>query len=169
MILGFLLVSMICIGQERINEELNIQQKSNHVYDNLSNRSFYVPNPDTLLLLNITTGTDEINNGWATIGTACAGCPSYHYKIFRTQDQQKAEDGKYFFYYYFYFYSNSYQSDGSPAGTYLSHVHFFIDENIVLDIEYILIDEGKIVYAAWIRSMNPSSTVLFKPTKVTVY
>jgi len=158
LVFSLIFISLICLGQ---NKKGAIQYKANSI------KSYYVPHPDTLNLINITH--NQKFNGWGLMGTTCAGCASYYYKIFRSKNPFIAEDDMFYYYYYFYFYSNSHLPNGDLAGTYLSDVNFFINENYVFDVEYILLDIGQIVYGAWARSTNPKSLILIKPTKVTVY
>jgi len=54
---------------------------------------------------------------WGMFGTVCAGCPCFYTKVMRTT---YAINGLYT--YYVYFYSNSYNSYGYLAGTYLKGV-----------------------------------------------
>jgi len=147
LILGFLLVSLICIGQVRQ----------------------YVPKPSEVVQMNITHNQAPDANGWAKMGDPCAGCPAYWYKIQRSIGQIIAEDGIAYYYFFFYFYSNSHYTDGTIASTYLSDVQFFSEETFITTIPYIIIIPDKQEWGAWLRTQNPSAAVQFLPTKVTVF
>lgn len=167
-IISLILISFLCMGQETKNVQ-QVQKKANHSYDIESKQSFFIPNPDTLVLINVTADADTANNGWALLGEPCAGCASYFYKILRSKDRILAEDGYLYYYFYLYFYSNSYLENRDIAGTYLSDVNIYIGNQIAVTIPYILIEPSKIIYAAWVRTGNPYSQIYFQPAKVTVY
>jgi len=129
-------------------------------------QNYYVPHPDQTPVLNITL--NQVQNGWATPRTACAGCASYWYQVFVTQSPQKAEDGNYYYYYYFKFFSNSYYSNGTPAATYLSQVNFYTNGNFLFSTSYILLPQGEIVWGAWLRTLQNNSMVSFNATNINV-
>ena len=125
----------------------------------------YVPDPNKIPTVNITTNASQ--NGWAHNGSVCAGCPAYWYMILRSQYSVQAEDRKYYIYYFFYFYSNSHYINGSPAGTYLSEVFFYVNGNFILKSPYILLPSGQQVFGAWIR-YSASIPVSFSVTNMSV-
>ena len=131
--------------------------------------NYYVPDPVSVNKVNITLNQKPGANGWAQNGTTCAGCPSYFFKIFRTSNAIKAEDGILYYYYYFYFFSNSFYSNGNPASTYLSQISFFMNNNFMFKIEYVLLQPGQSIYVAWMRSTSPSASVRFSISKINVH
>jgi len=164
-ILGFLLITSLCFSQKT---EKMLLKKVNINYNEITKQSIFVPNPDTIALKDITLSTDQ-KNGWALNGTVCAGCPSYYYKIFRSINSYKAENGIFYYYFYFYFCSNSFLANGELTGTYLTDIDFFANGISVSQIPYLLLNPKKVVYGAWIRTTNLNSMVSFKITKISVY
>ena len=127
----------------------------------------YVPNSESTPSINITI--NQIQNGWARIGNSCAGCPSYWFKITRTQQMHQAEDGQAYYYFYFHFYSNSFYTNGVQAGTYLSQVKFFHNGALLINTPYILVPAGQHVDGAWMRSQDPNASVTFSVSQMSVY
>lgn len=146
-----------------------IVNKSINRLDDNRMSSLYVPNPDTLELVNITLNVVPENNGWAIIGTSCVGCASFFYKVLRTKYQYLAEDGVYYYYFFFYFYSNSFTNYRQPTATYLNDINFYCDSKFAFNIPYLLIPLNKVTYGAWIRYINPMATVAFKVNKISVF
>lgn len=107
-------------------------------------------------------------NGWAKWGNTCSGCVGLYYRIDRI-NHPIYENGSYYYYFYIYFYSDSYYSNGQKASTYLTNVNFFIGDYFLLNIEYILIPSETSYYAAYIKSVNPSSAVRFTWDNATIY
>ncbi|HUT80599.1 MAG TPA: hypothetical protein VMZ29_05280 [Candidatus Bathyarchaeia archaeon] len=130
-------------------------------------QNYYVPHPDQIPVMNITLS--QIQNGWARMGTTCAGCASYWYQVIRSQYSIQAEDGNYYYYFYFKYFSNSYYGNGNPAGTYLSQVNFYINGNFVLTTPYILCPTGQMIWGAWMRYQNGNATVTFTVTNMNVH
>jgi hypothetical protein len=161
LIFVFILISLSLFSQ------VIFEKKANHIYNELKKESFFVPSPDTIPLINITNSNQK--NGWTQDGRTCAGCPSYYYKIIRSENVYKAEDGNSYYYYYFYFFSNSFLPDGNSTITYLSNIIFLIDGVIMNNVPYLLIEPKKVVYGAWIRTIKPSANISFKVTNISVY
>jgi len=161
--LVLLLASFICAGQTQI------QQKINSPFSTNERSEYYVPDYNIVEQINITTNQVTEANGWAQMGVACYGCPSYYYKITRTIHQHQAYDGKNYYYYFFFYFSNSYYANGNPAATYLKDLNFYADQNWIFQNEYLLLPQGVVVYGAWMRSQDPNSTVKFIVTQMTVY
>ena len=155
---------LICSSQNK----LVFEKKVNHPYNELKKQSYFVPSPDTISLINITISPYQ-RNGWAQNGKTCAGCPSYYYKIMRSEFKYPGEDGSYYYYFYFYFYSNSFLSNGVQTSTYLSNINFFANNISVCKIEYILLEPKKVIYVAWIRSVDPKTIVSFYINNINVY
>jgi len=167
LILGFLLVSLICMSQQQVQK---IQQKANHSYNFNQRELYYVPLPDTIPLVNITPNQIEALNGWAIEGVPCQGCASYYYKILRSKTTHKAYDGVSYYYFYFYFYTNSYTNDGKLATTALKDITFFAEDNKnTFNVPYLLIEPKEIVYGAWMRSIDPLTPIGYHATNVTVF
>ena len=162
LVLGFILASLVCAGQiqNKVNSPYQQQQQS---------PQYFIPDHNTVPQTNITSNQVPGLNGWAQIGTACAGCPSYYYKVTRTNLMYKAEDGLQYYYFFFYFHSNSYYVDGTPASTYLTEVNFYANQQWVFKVPYILLSPNTVVFGAWLRSQNPNSMVQFAATQMTVY
>jgi hypothetical protein len=154
LILILALLIFTCIGSFG-----QYQQKS-------TEKRYDVPDPNSIPTLNITN--NQVYNGWALNGNVCAGCPSYYYMIIRSSNMIRAEDGGYYYYFYFYFYSNSYYSNGTPAGTYLSDIKFYANGNFIFSVPYILVPPGQKVYGAWLR-WNTNSPVSFFITNINVH
>ena len=129
-------------------------------------QQYYVPNADGTPTINITL--NQIQNGWARMGTTCAGCPSYWYQVSRTQQMHVAEDGNAYYYYFFHFFSNSFYTNGVQAGTYLSQVSFYHNGALAFNTPYILLPVGQHIDGAWMRSQNPSATVSFTVAQMSV-
>ncbi len=165
LVLCLFLVSLISIAQQ---DEFQFQKRANHVYNHEEKTPFFIPYPDTISLLNITINAPNLN-GWSILGKSCAGCASYYYKILRSVKPVRAEDSLYYYYFYFYYYSNSFLYTKEKTGTYLSDINFLLEEKLVFNVPYILIEQGKVIYGAWMRSQNPLANVTFKPTKVSVH
>ena len=130
-------------------------------------QQYYHPNPDMIVLKNITL--QQVQNGWARSGNACAGCASYWYQVWISKTQHQAEDGNYYFYYYFKFFSNSFYGNGNPAGTYLSQINYFMNGNFVISQEYLLVPASQMIWGAWMRSLQNNVTVGFQITQISVY
>jgi len=158
-ILG-LLISSICYSQD-------VKRKSFVFTNSIETKTPYVPSPDTIPLVSVSASTSK--NGWAVEGNTCTGCPSYFYKIIRSKYSYKAEDGNTYFYFYFYFFSNSFLTNGTYTGTYLSNISFYVDGLKILNIPYVLLEPKQIICAAWIRSLNYSSSVSYEISNIRVY
>ena len=126
----------------------------------------FVPRPETVVRTNITL--NQIQNGWALWGSACAGCPAYWYQVTVTQQPVQAEDGNFYYYYYFYFFSNSHYTNGAQAGTYLSQVSFYSNNNFIFQTPYILLPAGQQVWGSWMRLPYNNAMVSFTVTNVSV-
>lgn len=163
--LVFTFITSLCLCQTK----LVLNKKSNHSFNELKKQAYFVPNPDTIPLLSINIQQTNKKNGWNKDGKTCAGCPSYFYKITRSENIYKAEDENYYYYYYFYFCSNSFLTNGDITSTYLSNIDFFIDNILVNNVPYLLLEPKKIIYGAWVRTKNPNSIVSFKITNISVY
>lgn len=168
LILALLVVSLFSYGQVQ-QESMQIRKKANHVYNYEKKEAFFIPNPDTLKLINVTNISAATNNGWAVSGKTCAGCASFFYKILRSKNTIYGEDGYEYFYFFFYFYSNSYYTNAEPATTYLTGLRFFVNDKFIFDVPYLLLEPDQVVYAAWTRSVNPNSKISFDVTKVNVH
>lgn len=153
--LVFLFSMIIVSSQNYVN---NYQQNP---------KQTYVPDSEITPSVNITI--NQIQNGWARLGTICAGCPSYWYQVTRTQQMHRAEDGTMYYYYFFHFFSNSSYTNGSPAGTYLSQVYFFHNGELIISTPYLLLPVGKHIDGAWMRSKNSDSMVTFTITQMSVH
>ena len=126
------------------------------------------PNPNAVPLLNITT--NQVQNGWALNGYACAGCASYYYQILVTNQAYQAEDGQYYYYFFFKFFSNSHYTNGAQASTYLSQVNYFDNGTQVYFDPYILIAPGQALWGpTWIRSRSQTDAIMFSVTQMSVY
>jgi len=162
LILGFLLFSVICMGQVQMQNKINSPYQQRSI-------QYFVPDYNTVPQVNITMNQVPGLNGWAQIGTACAGCPSYFFKVTRTSTMYRAEDGLQYYYFFFYFHSNSYYGNGNPASTYLTDINFYIDQQWLLKVDYLLLYPNTVVMGAWIRSQNPNSMLHFAATQMMVY
>ena len=169
LILGILMMSLMCMGQQQIQQKGSFQQKSNHSYNYERLEPYYIPNPDTIPLINLTVGSTEELNGWAQNGTACLNCPSYFYKILRSRQPYKAEDGVLYYYYYFYFFSNSYDSEGELTATSFTDIEFYANGEFVSDAPYVLLEPNKIAYVSWMRSIKPDLEVVFRIQNVSIF
>jgi len=129
--------------------------------------NYYIPNPEQISVRNITL--DQVQNGWGKIGTTCAGCPAYWYQMIISSQPHPAEDEKFYYYYYFKFFSNSFYSNGNPAGTYLSQVKFSMNGNLIVSTPYILLPSGTVTWGAWMRSYNNNSLVTFTVNNINVH
>jgi len=127
----------------------------------------YVPDPNQISTVNITI--NPIQNGWARVNNSCAGCPSYWVQVLRSSQMIYAEDGRAYYYYYFKYYSNSFYSNGQPAGTYLSGLNFYSNGQYVFNLQYLLAPQGQHVLGAWMRLGFITTNVSFTTTNVTVY
>lgn len=128
----------------------------------------WAPDPNTIPMVNITI--NQVQNGWAQMGNACAGCPSYFYQVLITNQAYQAEDGQYYYYFFFKFFSNSHYTNGSPASTYLSQVNYFVNGSQVYFDQYILVSPGQPLWGpTWIRSHAQNSSILFSVTQMSVY
>jgi len=139
------------------------------VQNKFANQNYFVPDYNETPQLNITLNQVNGGNGWAQMGTACAGCPSYYYKIQRTVSNFRAEDGLTYYYFFFYFFSNSYYGNGNVAATYLQDINFYGDQNWAFKLDYLLLNKGVTIAGAWMRSGNPSTVVQFTVTQMSVY
>jgi hypothetical protein len=162
LLLGLLFIWFICSGQN-----YQYEKRANNIYNYKEKITYYVPAPDTIKLINITN--NQIENGWSLSGYSCAGCPSFYYKILRSEIPFKAEDEIYYYYFYFYFYSNSFYSDKTLTYTYLGDINFYINSQYIFELPYLLIEPKKVIYGAWMRHINPESNVSFKAIKVNVH
>ena len=158
-ILGLVLISFISFGQ--------VQNKSNYILNDRG--QYFVPDYSTTPQINITINQIPDGNGWAQMGTPCAGCSSYFYKIQRTVSNFKAKDGNMYYYFFFYFFSNSYYANGNSASTYLKDINFYSDQNWIFKTDYLLLNVGVPIYGAWLRSPDRNTTVQFTVTQMTVY
>lgn len=127
----------------------------------------YVPNPNTIELVNITT--NQVQSGWGLIGQSCLGCASYWYQIRRSVQPIRAEDGGYYYYYYFNFYSNSFYTNGASASTYLSQIFYYANGTTIFTSQYLLLPVGQNVWGAWIRLSQPTAAVSFRVTNISVH
>lgn len=127
---------------------------------------YYVPNAFQIAQYNITTNV--ISNGWAQYGTTCAGCASYYYKITKTSQVHRAEDGQYYYYYYIWFFSNSYYSNGQQASTYLTNISAYINGQLITTSPYYLATHVE-NYSIWLRSSIPNANITFNVTQMSVY
>lgn len=173
LIFSFLTFCIVAFSQSQkvyeYRKEFNVEQKAYKNTDKDIRKTLYVPSPDTIPLVNITNNKAQGANGWAINGNVCAGCASYFYKILRTKTSYKAEDGLNYYYYYFYFYSNSFLNDKTYTNTYLKDINFLVDGETTFSIPYLLLEVEKVVYGAWIRSLNPFTNVEFNVTNISVY
>lgn len=126
----------------------------------------HVPHSNTVATINITL--NQVQNGWARQGQACAGCPSYWYQVLVSQQPIQAEDGLYYYYYYFNFFSNSHYTNGVQASTYLSQVNFYYNGILGINAPYLLLPAGQQVWGAWIRLGVNNATVSFTVTNFSV-
>ena len=128
----------------------------------------WAPNPNNIPLINITS--NQVQNGWAMNGYACAGCPSYYFQVFVTNQAYQAEDGQYYYYFFFKFFSNSHYTNGSQASTYLSQVNYYINGSQVYFDQYILIAPGQALWGpTWIRYSAQNVSILFSVAQMSVY
>lgn len=128
----------------------------------------YVPDPNSILTINITNPDSIVSNGWGLTGPTCAGCASYYWKITRSKMQIKAEDNIYYYYYYIWVFSNSYYSDGYKASTYLTDLDVYMDDELIYNIEYTLAT-GEQRWVGWARSTNGNESLSFEIEKISVY
>lgn len=131
-----------------------------------TNQQLYAPNPKNIQLIDITF--NPVIEGWAIEGVACAGCPSFYYKVFVSAIPHQAENSLYYYYYYFYFYSNSYYSDGTPASTYLNNVTFTLNGINVFTIPYIVLNTNEVSYVAWLRYVDQMAVVGYSVSQINV-
>jgi hypothetical protein len=136
------------------------------IFTYLNANSQQTPDPN-IQKSNITL--NQIDNGWSKWGNACGGCPSFFYKILRNDYKVQREDGNYYYYYYVYFYSNSYYSNGLLASTYLTNVNFYINNNLILNLKYILIPPRQTYYACYIYATISDARISFLAEKINVY
>jgi len=158
LLLGLLLASFLCVGH--VQEKLIMPD---------ARTFYYTPDVNTTPQINITINQIPGRNGWALIGSTCAGCPSIFYKIQRSANPIIAEDNQWYYYFFFYFFSNSFYSNGNLASSYIRNISFFMNGNFVFNSEYILISPGVPIYAAWLRSPTPNSLATFQISQISVY
>jgi len=135
------------------------------ILGSLTTNAQYIPDAFKVQQVNVTDNI--VSNGWGVLGTACAGCPSYFFKITRTINRLQAEDGNYYYYYYFWFFSNSYYSNGQPASTYLTEIQGYMNDQYITSSQYMLVTRQE-QYFMWMRSETLTS-VTFNVNKMSVY
>jgi len=166
--LSFALFCFICFSQNSITQTV-FEKKINHIYDANRRISFFIPSPDTIPLIDILDNTNKRYNGWFLNGDLnCYTCASFYYRILRSKNIYRAEDNNSYYYYYFYFFSNS-KKDGKYTGTYISGLRIYNEEILLLEVPYVLIEPNKIIYAAWVRSKDPSLSLYFDVKNITIY
>lgn len=136
--------------------------------------SFSQVNNDNIPKVNITH--NQVVNGWAKFKTECNGCVSFYYQILKNtlpvKEAYQNKEGVYYlnyYYYYFYFFSNSKYVNGNSASTYLTNLSFYADGELIFKKDYILIEPGKSVYGAWIKTTNPNAYISFNWENAIIY
>ena len=131
-------------------------------FSSLTLKKKKIPDPN-MPTINITQ--NQVVNGWAKFKTECLGCVSFYYQIRRTAGMYS--DGKYYF--YIYLHSNSYSTAGFQAATYLRNIKFYMNNNLVFNLDYVLVEPGGPQHVAWLTSPDPMTLVTFTWENSIVY
>jgi hypothetical protein len=134
----------------------------------ISISGFSQPIPDSSIPKTNTTVNKQYN-GWGRVGNTCAGCPSFFYKVLRTDTKIYSDDGNSYYYYYVSFYSNSFYPNGTYTSTYITNITFTANGVVLVHKNYVLLPPKKEVVVCWIRVPVYDAVIAFTAEKFTVF